>query len=151
MIALRPLSALMMLFAGVAAGIGRRRDRGDDADRARDLDRGRARDPPRSRRPTSRRCRSRSRPIVLRRFFAILSATLPRPVSRTARLGERAIARRLDDRPAGGGDNLVDALLRPAVGDALRDARAQDELANHRRRLIVCPEFLVLHRRCLHR
>src|SRR5690348_7485158 len=28
--------------------------------------------------------RSRNRPIVLRRFFAILSATLPRPVSRTA-------------------------------------------------------------------
>ena len=42
-------------------------------------------------------------------------------------LGERAIARRLDDRPAGGGDQLVDPLLRPAVERALRGARARDE------------------------
>jgi len=64
---------------------------------------------------------------------------------------ERTIAGWLDDRPAGGHDDLIGAFLRPAVGDTLRGARAPDELANYRRRLILCPDFLVLHRRCLHR
>src|SRR6266567_5344777 len=82
MTALRPLSALMMLFAGVAAGlvdgvtapttptalaISTRPDSGSSEIT-----------------PTDRApARSRNTPIVLRRFLAILSATLPSPVSRT--------------------------------------------------------------------
>ena len=72
-------------------------------------------------------CRSRSRPSVLRWFLRILSSTLPMPVSAHRQLGQLAVARRLHDGPAGGGDELVDARLVVAVGDALRGAGARDE------------------------
>jgi len=65
--------------------------------------------------------------------------------------GKCPVARRLDDRPAGGGHDLIGALLRPFVGDQLRRTRAPDELANDRRRLIVGSYFLLLDRCCLHR
>src|SRR5216110_919873 len=83
MIAFRPFSALMMLLAGVAAGlvegviapttptgraISTRPFSGSSAMTPTDLT----------------PARSRKRPIVLRRFFAILSLTLPSPVSLTA-------------------------------------------------------------------
>ena len=42
-------------------------------------------------------------------------------------LGQRAVARGLDDRPAGGGHELVDARLVAAVDRALRGARARDQ------------------------
>src|SRR2546426_2749612 len=83
MTAFRPLSALMMLLAGVAAGLV-------DGVIAPTMPTGRAI----STNPFSGSsaitptdltpARSRKSPIVLRRFFAILSLTLPNPVSPTA-------------------------------------------------------------------
>ena len=46
---------------------------------------------------------------------------------RNRELGQLAIAARLHDRPACRGDELVDARLVIAVGDALRGARALDQ------------------------
>jgi hypothetical protein len=45
-------------------------------------------------------------------------------------LGKLAVARRFDDRPAGGSDQLVDAGLAVAVGDALGGAGARHELGD---------------------
>ena len=84
MIALRPLSALTMLLAGVAAGLV-------DGVIAATTPTGRAISISPRRRSSEMMPtdfaprRSRNSPSVLRRFFAILSSTLPRPVSRTAR------------------------------------------------------------------
>ena len=79
--------------------IRRRRDRGDDADRPRDLDQaapGSSAMTPTDFAPR----RSRSSPSVLRRFLAILSATLPSPVSRTASSASASIARRARRSPS---------------------------------------------------
>jgi hypothetical protein len=46
------------------------------------------------------------------------------------KLGERAVACRLDDRPAGRGDQLVDARLVVAFGDALCGAGALHQFAD---------------------
>ena len=75
--------------------------------------------------------------MVLRRFLAILSATLPRPVSRTASLGKQAIVLRMDDRPPRSGDGFVGLFLGPAVDRALRNTGAVDDCANRAHRLIV--------------
>jgi hypothetical protein len=53
-------------------------------------------------------------------------------------LGQRAVARRLQDRPAGGGDQVVDPRLVVAVGHALRGCeRARRGRARVRRRVRV--------------
>ena len=129
MIAFLPLSALRMLFAGVAPGLV-------DGVIAATMPTGRAI----SVRPRAGSAwitptdfaprRSRSRPIVLRRFFAILSATSPSPVSRTAISASARLRRRLDDGPGRGGDHLVHALLRPRLVLALRGTGPRDERGN---------------------
>jgi hypothetical protein len=122
MTALRAFSALMILLAGVAAGLVdgvMAPPRRPDA---------------RSRRcpaPAARRRRRRSSRLEVAQQaerLAVVLADLVLDVADagvgTASLGERAVAAGLEDRPAGGGDDLVDARLVVAVGDRLRDARA---------------------------
>ena len=85
------------------AGIGRRRDRGDHADRPRDLDRARARG-------SSAMTPTDFAPAQVAQQADRLAAVLRDLVGDVAEagvahgeLGQRAVARRLDDRPAGGG------------------------------------------------
>ncbi len=117
MIALRPFSALMMLLAGVAAGLV-------DGVIAATTPTGRAISiSPRA--GSSRDDADRPRALQIAQQADRLAAILGDLVGDVAEagvahreLGERAIARRLDDRPAGGDRRLVGLRLRPVVGDA---------------------------------
>ena len=79
-------------------------------------------------------CRSRSRPSVLRWFLRDLVGDVADAGVGHRQLGQLAVARRLHDGPAGGRDQLVDARLVVAVGDALRGARALHQRAVAQRR-----------------
>ena len=136
MTALRPFSALMILLAGVAAGLvegvmaqttptGRaismmplRRILGDHADRLRAL-----------------------QVAQQAEGLAVVLAHLVGDVADAGvghgQLGQLAVARRLDDRPAGGGDQLVDPRLVVALGDALRGARARAPVRATMRRVSI--------------
>src|SRR5579862_1640181 len=125
-IALRPLSALMMLFAGVAEGFVGGRVRGDDAHRPHDLDQSTFGILAQN----AYRLRALQVAQETNRLATILR-DLVRDVADSfvahGELGERAIARRLDDRPADGKRRLVRLRLRPAVGDCLRGTGAGNE------------------------
>ena len=120
MIALRPFSALMMLLAGVAAGLV-------DGVIAATTPTGRAISINAARRVLRDHaddcapCRSRNRPSVLRWFLRDLVVDVADAGVAHREFGELAVARRLDDRPAGGGDQLVDPRL--VVGVRARPAR----------------------------
>ena len=124
--ALRPFSALMILLAGVAPGLV-------DGVIAQTTPTGRAisirpRAGSSAITPTDfAPCRSRSRPQRLAVVLADLVVDVADAGVGHGELGELAVARRLEDGPAGGGDELVGALLVVGVGHALRGAGALDE------------------------
>ena len=131
MTALRPLSALMILLAGVAAGLV-------DGVMAATTPTGRAISMmPRSGysaiTPTDARALQVAQQAErLAMVLADLVVDIADAGVGNRELGELAVARRLDDRPAGGGDELVDARLVVVVGDRLRGARARDESRQRR-------------------
>ena len=129
MTALRAASALMILLAGVAAGLvegvtaqttptGRaismmpaRFVLGDDADRP-------------------GRLQVAQQPERLAVVLADLVLDEADAGVRDRELGQRAVAPGLQDRPGGGGDQVVDARLVVAVGDRLRGACAGDQFGH---------------------
>jgi hypothetical protein len=81
--------------------------------------------------PTDRApCRSRSSPIVLRRFLAILSVTLPSPVSRTASSASARLRAGSTMAQAAATGSFVGLCLGPAIGDRLRGAGARDDVTD---------------------
>jgi hypothetical protein len=130
------------------AGVGRRRDRANDADRPRDLDDS-------GRREIGDHA-DRLRAVQVTQQAERLAVVLRDLVGDVAdagvgdrELGERTVAGRLDDRPAGRGDQLVDAGLVVALGEALRRAGAPHQIADARRHLGRRAGSGMVHRRSL--
>jgi hypothetical protein len=129
------------------AGVGRRRDRGNDAHRPRDLDQAALAI------LGDDACRADPREVAQEAHrLAPVLGELVGGVAHAGvahrQFGERTIARRLDDRPGGRDRELVGASLVATVDLALRSARPGDErsdLGAHPRRVLAEGRAAIAH------